>query len=135
MRPWDCAPVSPWGSGRSDGESGGLDELDDEGDTGDTEGQEEQDDGDHGEGSHRTADPTAMTTVRFLTRSKCRICAEVRPIVQRRVARKGWAFEVVDVDESGLADEYGDRVPVVLTDGAEVLSGRFTRRDVRRALR
>jgi hypothetical protein len=42
---------------------------------------------------------------------------------------------VVDVDESGMADDYGDRVPVVLFDGIEVLSGRFTTRDVRRTLK
>jgi hypothetical protein len=45
------------------------------------------------------------------------------------------AVSVVDVDESDLADEYGDRVPVVLLDRVEVLSGRFTVRDVRRAVK
>lgn len=76
-----------------------------------------------------------MSRVRFLTRSPCLICVEARPLVERRVRRKGLELEVVDVDESGLAGEYGDRVPVVLLDGEEVLSGRFTKRDVRRAIR
>jgi glutaredoxin len=76
-----------------------------------------------------------MSTVRFLTRRVCRICAEARPIVEHRARRTGHEFEVVDVDETGLADEFGDRVPVVLLDGVEVLSGRFTTRDVRRAVK
>ena len=37
--------------------------------------------------------------------------------------------------DSGLAAEFGDRVPVVLLDGQEVLAGRFGRREIRRALR
>jgi len=76
-----------------------------------------------------------MRAVRFITRRVCRICAEALPVVSERVERKGWEFEVVDADDSGLATRFGDRVPVVLLDGREVLSGRFSRRDVRRALR
>lgn len=76
-----------------------------------------------------------MSTVRFLTRRVCRICIEARPLVERRALGKGHDFEVVDVDAAGLADEYGDRVPVVLVDGEEVLSGRFTKRDVKRAIK
>jgi len=41
----------------------------------------------------------------------------------------------IDVDEAGLDGRFGDRVPVVLRDGVEVLSGRFGRSQVRRALR
>lgn len=76
-----------------------------------------------------------MSTVRFLTRGVCRICAEALPIVERRARRRRHGFEVIDVDESGLAGQFGDRVPVVLVDGSEVLSGRFTAREVRRALK
>jgi len=76
-----------------------------------------------------------MRSVRFITRRVCRLCAEVHPLVAKRARRKGWEFETVDVDDSGLADQYGDRVPVVLVDGREVLAGRFGRREVRRALR
>jgi hypothetical protein len=75
-----------------------------------------------------------MTRVRFVTRRVCRICAEALPVVEHRVRRKGMDLEVVDVDDAGLADDFGDRVPVVLVDGVEVLSGRFTARDVKRAL-
>jgi hypothetical protein len=63
------------------------------------------------------------------------LCAEALPLVMARGRRKGWPIEIVDVDENGLADHYGDRVPVVELDGVEVLSGRFDVRDIRRALR
>ena len=74
-------------------------------------------------------------SVRFVTRSVCRICEEAYPIVARRAHRKGWAFESIDVDDAGLAAEFGDRVPVVMLDGVEVLAGRFDKRQVRGALR
>jgi len=76
-----------------------------------------------------------VKSVRFLTRRVCRICAEALPIVAARAKRKGWTIEIVDVDDSGLGEQFGDRVPVVLVDGVEVLSGRFHPREVRRALR
>lgn len=47
---------------------------------------------------------------------------------------RGATLEVIDVDDGGLAAEFGDRVPVVLLDGAEVLSGRFTIAEVEKAL-
>lgn len=74
-------------------------------------------------------------SVRFLTRAGCRLCDAAMPLVARRASRKGWSLEVIDVDRSGAADEFGDRVPVVMLDGIEVLSGRFGSREVRRKLR
>ena len=76
-----------------------------------------------------------MRSVRFITRRTCSICAVALPLVSDRVHRQGWKLEIVDADDSGLADEFGDRVPVVLLDGQEVLAGRFGRREIRRVLR
>ncbi len=76
-----------------------------------------------------------MRSVRFITRRICSICAAALPLVSDRVRRQGWNLEIVDADDSGLAAEFGDRVPVVLLDGREVLSGRFGRREIRRVLR
>ncbi|MEE8497351.1 MAG: glutaredoxin family protein [Acidimicrobiia bacterium] len=76
-----------------------------------------------------------MRSVRFITRRTCTICAEALSLVSDRVGRKGWDLEIVDADDSGLAAEFGDRVPVVLLDGQEVLAGRFGRREIRRVLR
>lgn len=73
--------------------------------------------------------------VGFVTREGCKLCEQALPIVMGRARRKGWPVEIVDVDEAGLAEEYGDRVPVVLLNGSEVLAGRFDDRDVRTALR
>lgn len=76
-----------------------------------------------------------MSSVVFVTRSGCLLCAEAQPLVAAEAARRGHTFAITDVDERGWQDRFGDRVPVVLRDGAEVLSGRFTRREVRRRLR
>jgi glutaredoxin len=76
-----------------------------------------------------------MSSVRFVTRAGCLLCAEAQPLVERVARRRGHAFEVVDVDRDGALAEFDERVPVVLLDGVEVLSGRFDRRAVRRALR
>ena len=117
------------------------------------EHQEEENNGENGGESHVAADDTGpvplstrdrrtvgetdlmIRSVRFITRRNCHICTEAQPLVADRADRKGWVFEVVDVDDSGLAGQYGNRVPVVLLDGHEVLSGRFGRREVRRTLR
>ncbi|MFN3601067.1 MAG: glutaredoxin family protein [Dietzia sp.] len=61
-------------------------------------------------------------TVTLLTREGCGSCVRVHgqliPLCTRAHAR----LEVVDVDRAAdteLAVEYGDRLPVVLVDGAE----------------
>lgn len=69
--------------------------------------------------------------VTFVTRRNCHLCATAWPMVE---GRREIEVTVVDVDDEGLADVYGDRVPVILVDGVEVLSGRFDRAAVDRAL-
>ncbi|OFW67616.1 MAG: hypothetical protein A2Z12_01245 [Actinobacteria bacterium RBG_16_68_21] len=76
-----------------------------------------------------------MSSILFVTRAGCMLCAEARPLVETEAARRGHAFEVADIDRLDWQARWGDRVPVVLRDGVEVLSGRFTRRLIRRALR
>lgn len=75
-----------------------------------------------------------MSDLLFLTRSTCSLCGEALPVVEEVARRRHHTLEVVDVDAGGLASRFGDRVPVVLRDGREVLAGRFDRRQVRRAL-
>jgi glutaredoxin len=63
------------------------------------------------------SDPDRTVTV--LTREDCHLCGEAIETV-RSVAdavERPVAVRVVDVDESGLAGEYGDRVPYVFVDG------------------
>jgi hypothetical protein len=77
-----------------------------------------------------------MSDLLFLTRDRCLLCVEALPVVAARARRRGHILTVVDVDsDPGLRDRFGNRVPVVLVDGEEVLSGRFTAAEVRRALR
>jgi hypothetical protein len=77
-----------------------------------------------------------MSEVLFLTRDSCHLCHQALPWVEKSVARRGHHLAVGDVDaDPALRDRFGDRIPVVLRDGVEVLWGRFGPRDVRRALR
>jgi hypothetical protein len=76
-----------------------------------------------------------MSDLLFFTRKTCSLCADAHPVVLAVAARRRHTVETIDVDDTGLADRFGDRVPVVLRDGREVLAGRFDRRAVRRALR
>ncbi len=52
--------------------------------------------------------------LRFLTRRNCTLCDAALPRVQRAAGWLRLDIEVVDVDSAGLADEYGERIPVLL---------------------
>jgi glutaredoxin len=59
-------------------------------------------------------------SVTLLTRAGCHLCAEAREAMARVAAATGVAWREVDTDtDTELAVEYGDRLPVVLLDGAE----------------
>ena len=61
-------------------------------------------------------------TVTLLTREGCGSCVRVHGQLAPLCADHGARLEVVDVDHAAdreLALEYGDRLPVVLVDGAE----------------
>jgi glutaredoxin len=58
--------------------------------------------------------------VTLLTRAGCHLCAGAREAMERVAAATGVEWREVDVDtDDELAMEYGDRLPVVLLDGAE----------------
>lgn len=70
-------------------------------------------------------------SITVLTRKDCHLCDEAMPKVLRAARLLGVAVRVEDVDEAGLADRYGTRVPVVLGAGGEELaSGRISTRDL-----
>lgn len=76
-----------------------------------------------------------MRSVTFVTRKGCTLCDEAWPDVAEWAERLRLAVRVIDVDDEGLADRFGDRVPVVLgPDGEELLAGRFGRLRVARAM-
>jgi glutaredoxin len=78
---------------------------------------------------------SASGRIELLTRPGCSLCTTAREVVQRIAADEGvgWHERNVD-DDPDLADEYGDRVPVVLVDGAEHAYWRVDERRLRDAL-
>ncbi|MEX2322221.1 MAG: glutaredoxin family protein [Acidimicrobiia bacterium] len=74
-------------------------------------------------------------TVLFLSRPDCSLCEAALPIVTAVCRRRRHDLEIIDVAGTAWEQPYGDRLPVVIADGATVLAGHFTKRDVRRALR
>lgn len=72
--------------------------------------------------------------ITFVTRRACPLCEERLPWVLAAAERRDRRLTVVDVDDAGLAEEYGERVPVVLVEEEVVLEGDFTRRDAIDAL-
>ncbi|MDT3438651.1 MULTISPECIES: glutaredoxin family protein [unclassified Pseudofrankia] len=58
--------------------------------------------------------------ITLLTRVGCHLCDDARAAVVRVAEQTGVGWRELDVDaEQARADEYGDRVPVVLVDGRE----------------
>jgi glutaredoxin len=64
--------------------------------------------------------PAADHRVTVITRVGCHLCSDAEQAIARMAAELGFATDVVDVDsDRGLANEYSDRVPVILVDGVE----------------
>ncbi|RAV35050.1 glutaredoxin family protein [Corynebacterium heidelbergense] len=76
--------------------------------------------------------------VTLLTRASCGSCARVLEQIRPVVDRAGATLEVVDVESpsafAGAAAEFGDRVPVVLVDGAEFACWEVDNEDLAAAL-
>ncbi|WP_031468234.1 glutaredoxin family protein [Sciscionella sediminilitoris] len=61
-----------------------------------------------------------MTQVTLLGRDNCPACARAESDIERICGELGVPYSVTDVDtDPELRAEYGDRVPVILIDGAE----------------
>ncbi|WP_261568950.1 glutaredoxin family protein [Frankia gtarii] len=73
--------------------------------------------------------------ITLLTRVGCHLCDTARAAIMRvaEQERAGWRELDVDADPR-LADEYGDRVPVILVDGREHGYWRVEEDRLRRAL-
>jgi glutaredoxin len=79
--------------------------------------------------------PAADHRLTLLTRVGCHLCAEARAVLSRVAAEFGTPWQEVDVDgDRELRAEYGDRVPVILLDGAEHGYWRVEEDRLRRAL-
>ena len=61
-----------------------------------------------------------MPRVALVTRADCHLCDAARAALDRVAARTGESWTELDVsDDIELERDYGDRLPVVLLDGAE----------------
>lgn len=76
-----------------------------------------------------------MINVTILSRNDCHLCDVVLRIAQQVQSEVPFTLTRINIDETAdLAARYGDRVPVVLIDQVEVLSGKMTEGDFRKAI-
>ena len=79
--------------------------------------------------------PGVDERVTLLTRVGCHLCEEAKAVLVEMAAEDGFRWRELDVDaDPALADEFGDRVPVVLVDGREHGYWRVEAARLRRAL-
>jgi glutaredoxin len=58
--------------------------------------------------------------VTLISRVGCHLCEDAELALTRLSLELGFVLQLVDVDaDRGLANQYSDRVPVILIDGAE----------------
>lgn len=78
----------------------------------------------------------AMTTVTIYSRQGCHLCAVVHRIARHLQEEVPFRLDYVDIAANrALSDRYGDQVPVVLIDGREILRGKMTEGQLRRAVK
>ncbi|MEP6598727.1 MAG: glutaredoxin family protein [Actinomycetota bacterium] len=64
--------------------------------------------------------PAADHQVTLITRVGCHLCDDASTVLRRLAGEFGFGYHEVDVDaDRARADEYSDRVPVILIDGRE----------------
>jgi glutaredoxin len=77
-----------------------------------------------------------MPVLTLYRRPGCHLCTEARAVLLPLCQRLGLALEERDVDtDPALAARYGERIPVLALDGAELLAWPFTQQAARQALR
>jgi glutaredoxin len=76
-----------------------------------------------------------MTTVTLYTKDDCHLCEEARELLE--AANLEFDFEFVQLDitqDEALRDLYGERIPVVAVDGAELFELRVDEWQLRSVL-
>ncbi len=77
-----------------------------------------------------------MIDVTILSRHDCHLCDVVERMARHVQTEVPFTLTRMNIDEqTDLAARYGDRVPVVLIDQVEMLSGKMTEGDFRRAVK
>jgi glutaredoxin len=78
----------------------------------------------------------ARHRVTLITRSGCHLCEQAEVELRALAAELGFGLDLLDVDaDRQRANEYSDRVPVILIDGAEHGYWRLEEQRFRTALR
>ena len=77
-----------------------------------------------------------MIDVPILSRHDCHLCDVVERMAKHVQAEVPFTLTRMNIDEQAdLVARYGNRVPVVLIDQVEALSGKMTEGDFRRAVK
>jgi glutaredoxin len=76
-----------------------------------------------------------MSRVQLYGRAGCHLCDEARAVVAEVTGELDTGFEEIDVDsDPALVRRYGDEVPVVCVDGAQVAFWRIDAQRLRSLL-
>ncbi len=79
--------------------------------------------------------PAAEHQVTLVTRVGCHLCQDAEQVLRRLAGELGFGYRELDVDaDRARADEYSDRVPVILIDGREHGYWRLEEARLRKAL-
>jgi len=77
-----------------------------------------------------------MLHVTILSRPDCHLCEVVLKMARRLQADRPFSLDYVDISgDTQRSAQYGTRIPVVLIDQVERLSGRITEVQLRRAIK
>lgn len=73
--------------------------------------------------------------VTIMSRRECHLCHVVTRVAAQVQEDLAFQLTIVDVDnDENLRREYGNRIPVVLLDDREILSGKVTGGELRKAI-
>lgn len=74
--------------------------------------------------------------VTIMSRRECHLCHVVARVAAQVQEDLAFNLTIVDVDhDEHLRQQYGDRIPVVLLDDRELLSGKVTGGELRKAIK
>ena len=74
--------------------------------------------------------------VTIMSRRECHLCHVVARVAAQVQEDLAFQLTIVDIDrDERLRQQYGDRVPVVLLDDREILSGKVTGGELRKAIK
>ena len=72
----------------------------------------------------------------IMSRRECHLCHVVARVAAQVQEDLAFHLTIVDIDtDEQLRRQYGDRIPVVLLDDRELLSGKVTAGDLRKAIK